>query len=435
MTYFQPPTIPTTITFIENGSVLKVQTAALNPSIKFSYLINLIEHLWDVTLEKVLIEDEENDWITISSDTELLEAFTFAAKQQHLNVKAICISKPKQSPVEAELPSTDAPKPFHNIVPPRMPLNIQPDINSVNKPPKISLRKLRCDYEPKRAVFSTILNPASENPIPVPDLVAPPKAAPHHSAIIKHMCDNCEKTICGVRYKCSICPDYDLCSECEENNLVLNFHSEEHYFLKINKPKSAFVQRPQFTCPTFATPNNTKELEDRLAAAENHIQALELKFRAGEVKSRWRKSQLMKQQLEEQSKPFQPAAPKRKVASIVTVKTTPPSPKIPIAPLPLVPDEVKTPIIKKDEPESQPQIDLIKPVENPVQAPQLVEPELIENNTSNSPVENEEKEDEFVSPLVFQLLSMGFGKESVLRATAKHHDLESAVISLIEGDD
>jgi len=46
-------------------------------------------------------------------------------------------------------------------------------------------------------------------------------------------CDGCDTApITGVRYKCSVCKDFDYCSNCEER---LN---HEHPFLKIKNPAS-----------------------------------------------------------------------------------------------------------------------------------------------------------------------------------------------------
>ena len=28
-------------------------------------------------------------------------------------------------------------------------------------------------------------------------------------------CDDCKGPVCGIRYKCSVCPNYDLCSACK----------------------------------------------------------------------------------------------------------------------------------------------------------------------------------------------------------------------------
>ena len=45
------------------------------------------------------------------------------------------------------------------------------------------------------------------------------------------MCNGCfQSPIVGVRYKCSVCKNFDFCSSCEEKR------SHDHAFLKINKP-------------------------------------------------------------------------------------------------------------------------------------------------------------------------------------------------------
>ena len=49
-------------------------------------------------------------------------------------------------------------------------------------------------------------------------------------------CDGCDvKPIMGLRYKCTICKDYDLCETCEAKQ----FHN--HFFLKIRDPSMAPV--------------------------------------------------------------------------------------------------------------------------------------------------------------------------------------------------
>ena len=48
-------------------------------------------------------------------------------------------------------------------------------------------------------------------------------------------CNNCKSPqIKGVRYKCFVCEDYDLCSTCEKSKHC--FHSNCHVFLKIEYP-------------------------------------------------------------------------------------------------------------------------------------------------------------------------------------------------------
>jgi hypothetical protein len=44
-------------------------------------------------------------------------------------------------------------------------------------------------------------------------------------------CDHCKKTnFSGIRYKCLICKDFDLCEQCEGNNVQ---HERLHVFIKI----------------------------------------------------------------------------------------------------------------------------------------------------------------------------------------------------------
>jgi hypothetical protein len=404
--------VPSTLTILVSGNVLKVQEIQLDSSFDFSDMKELIELLAEVRLEKLLIEDEENDWITVSSDLELEEAFKFGEKQNHLNVKAICINRPKPVVVE---------NPFEIKLPTR------PQGAFQQEPPKTK----------KSVEFSTIPKLTPENTIPFDlRLPAKPENPPKHLAI----CDSCDKDIYGIRYKCSVCPDYDLCSECENVNLEKNFHPQEHFFLKINKPVP-FVHKPIMmnNCPSLArNNNNSKELEDRLAAAEGRIQALELKFRAGEVKSRWRKSHLMKQQLEDQTKPFHQTAPKRKVANVVTVKTTQPTPSVSVPQV--QPQSPQNPLIKLENQfaelsVSQPAPEIVGKVETaPETQPQ--EPIVVpENNTSpKTDHGNPETTDDDVieSPLSFTLKSMGFDKETVSNVMAKYHDLESCLNYLLD---
>jgi len=46
------------------------------------------------------------------------------------------------------------------------------------------------------------------------------------------VCDSCSNRIVGIRYKCSVCTDFDLCDTCEKKE---NVHDEQHAFIKIKK--------------------------------------------------------------------------------------------------------------------------------------------------------------------------------------------------------
>lgn len=55
-------------------------------------------------------------------------------------------------------------------------------------------------------------------------------AEPVHTGVY---CDACDMVICGVRYKCITCPDFDLCRNCEAHPLRPHKH---HLFLKLDRP-------------------------------------------------------------------------------------------------------------------------------------------------------------------------------------------------------
>lgn len=46
------------------------------------------------------------------------------------------------------------------------------------------------------------------------------------------ICDVCDVVICGTRFKCAICPDYDLCAKCERRG-----NHNHHEMLRICFPR------------------------------------------------------------------------------------------------------------------------------------------------------------------------------------------------------
>ena len=60
------------------------------------------------------------------------------------------------------------------------------------------------------------------------------------------VCDGCEGSIYGPRYKCLVCPDYDLCKTCEGKGMHV-----EHDMMKITTPSGM----PGFQRFPFAGPS------------------------------------------------------------------------------------------------------------------------------------------------------------------------------------
>jgi len=67
------------------------------------------------------------------------------------------------------------------------------------------------------------------------DQKAESSLVPVHSNV---RCDGCqEHPIVGARYKCTVCPDFDLCAACESKNI----HPDSHPLLKLKEPRRSDI--------------------------------------------------------------------------------------------------------------------------------------------------------------------------------------------------
>lgn len=74
------------------------------------------------------------------------------------------------------------------------------------------------------------------------------------------ICDHCNSRIRGIRHKCSVCPDYDLCDACEK----LGVHPKEHSFSKITQVVGSAPRR----CSFQRKPEEPKQEEKPAATQE-----------------------------------------------------------------------------------------------------------------------------------------------------------------------
>lgn len=67
-------------------------------------------------------------------------------------------------------------------------------------------------------------------------------------------CDGCSSSVRGIRFKCLVCPDYDLCCDCERKDM-----HQDHLMLKIARPNTAEVQPMVFLANLLRQGDNASE--------------------------------------------------------------------------------------------------------------------------------------------------------------------------------
>lgn len=78
-----------------------------------------------------------------------------------------------------------------------------------------------------------IIDSTSSSPSYFPSQQYPPGPKVEHKNVL---CDKCDQTIFGVRYKCIDCPDFDLCQSCENSDPKIMSHTPDHQMIKMPKP-------------------------------------------------------------------------------------------------------------------------------------------------------------------------------------------------------
>lgn len=189
-------------------------------------------------------KDDEEDWISVQDDDDLALAYEFAQLNSKSMLK-LCIIKNDQKMQSNSTATTTIPKlgkreaskvdssdsdDEHHIK--KM---IESQIKDQTDVLLKSFRSMKIEQsQPKKEDMSNQIDSASRAPSDLNESMYPNE---QHTSVC---CDGCNvNPIIGVRYKCSICKDFDYCQKCEESK------DHPHAFLKIKKagtaPKTIFT--------------------------------------------------------------------------------------------------------------------------------------------------------------------------------------------------
>jgi len=281
----------------------------------FEQLTALLKQLFNSLQEPFSIKytDEDQDMITITSDLELKESVSVSSiTQSSLGAPVLRLfvfgtqPKPNVAPGKEEVPlpksdqtkaSGEQPNPFANLAnlaPFLNNLNPQlfqqlltqfisanatqgtnglPDLSNLtqlfqnlglnNPTPQGEQAKVDPQQQFQQGIAQLMNNPMLKDLIPqlmttfgnlqqpsTPSTPPPVSESDIHPGVV---CDGCGGNINGIRYKCSACPDYDLCATCEAKTGI---HDVSHVFLKIAKPVSGGRGCPR---RPWANPTNGAE--------------------------------------------------------------------------------------------------------------------------------------------------------------------------------
>jgi len=193
-----------------------IRRVTCNKFLNWNETVAQVATLFELNGKFVLkFKDEEGDMISVSSDREMNDAFAVMSNQK----QAIRFTVVPAALEEKMPQNNNGPMKVLSSNPNELVL----DIDVGNMLPEI--QNLIKTYAPQLMPGVQAAMQAVPRPV-----------RPDHGTVVHHgvTCDGCHASpIQGIRWKCSVCADYDLCETC----MKAGTH-KEHSFLQIHRQRS-----------------------------------------------------------------------------------------------------------------------------------------------------------------------------------------------------
>ncbi|KAF7649035.1 hypothetical protein LDENG_00148360 [Lucifuga dentata] len=177
---------------------------------------------------KLYYKDEDEDMVAISSDDDLmmgLSSMKDAIFRLYIKEKGNRGNVPLKA-VPAHAPPQHAPPPYHASQAPPMAPVLHPNVTCDGCDGSVVGTRFKCMVCPDYDLCSQCQARGFHTEHALHPIFAPPPVL--HPNVT---CDGCDSPVAGTRYKCTVCRDYDLCSQCQAKG----FHAE-HPLLPIYYP-------------------------------------------------------------------------------------------------------------------------------------------------------------------------------------------------------